>query len=708
MLKKFSPLGLLLIIPLLALSNPAPVIGPDSPLPDGAGGLPLFHWSPTDDYVGEVLQVGTTWYDYQHNGSTSRMIALDSQSNVHVVWMNGMQSGAADRHIFYNFISAGVPAFPSGVQINTLRSGYTTLDLNADDIPVAFYHSTVDSTRSVCAWDAVYGAGAFNQSMMPPPFPDAGLTWPHGVVDAQGFYHAATQTNPNTQIYYSRSEDLGETFSVPLGLIVTGGMAAVSQTMAAAPITPKVALGYTHPLTTSWIDEDVYYYESMDGVTWDWNNPVNLTNFGFAGHPMTNDVRAWSTVNMLYDDSYSEGLHIAYTTILNATTLTGESILWHWSELTGHTKIVGELEFGNVYSFNDPGAWHSCWDVPTMGKDASGVLYVCWEQCTTPGDASAGGFGNFDVYVTYSENNGLTWMAPVNITNTHTPGAPAGQCLSEGWPTLAKNVDDYLHILYIEDRDAGGVVQTEGTWTENAVIYQKVPVADILTDITIELVPLNPPIMIPAGGGAFEYDVTITNNSANEVVFDCYIEIILPSGALHSPILLRNNVVLPGGGSINRTMSQNIPAIAPPGEYVYRVGAGDYGWSEWAFNSFTFEKAADGDQSPVFNDWTCSGWSDGTTAKPAANVPDSPLLLKASPNPFNPVTEIAYTLPADGNIRLAVYDVTGRETAVLHSGYHQAGSYTVTFDAGNLTSGVYFISLTGRSQTQTIKTLLVK
>ena len=708
MLKSLCTISLILITPLIVFSNPAPAIGPDTPLPDGHGGVPLHYWSPTDDYVGEVFQAGVTWYDYQHNGSTSRMIALDSQSNVHLVWMKGMASGAANRHIFYNFFTAGTPSFPGGVQISTYRSGYTTLDLNPDDIPVAYFHSTVDSTRAVCGWDYFYGVGAFMTTIMPPPVPDRGLTWPHGVVDAQGFYHAATQTNTNTRIYYSRSEDLGATFSVPIALNITDGMAAVSQTMASAPITPKVALGYTHPLTTSWIVEDVFYFESLDGVTWNWNNPTNITNFSLPGHPMTDDVRAWSTVNMLYDNSYSEALHIAYTSILNQTTLTGESILWHWSELTGHTKIVGELEFGGVFSYNNPGAWHSCWDLPTLGTDASGVLYCCWEQCTYPGDASAANFGNFDVYVTYSEDNGLSWMAPVNITNTHTPNAPAGQCQSEAWPTLAKNVDDYLHISYVEDRDAGGVVQTEGVWTENPVIYQRVPVEDILTDMSVEMVPSTIPIVIPVGGGSFDFELTITNNSANEVVFDGYIEAILPSGSAFL-CLLRPHIVLPSGGSVIRAITQNVPGSAPPGDYVYRLGVGDYGWSEWASDSFPFVMSGDGDAAaPDPLGWNCSGWENESPQTSAAMTPDTHLLLKASPNPFNPVTEISYSVPDDGMIRLTVFDVTGRQVAVLHSGYHLSGDYIVTFDAGNLTSGVYFVSLTDKHQTETTKILLLK
>ena len=705
MLKKIIPFCLLLMFPLALVADltPSPIIGPDSKLPEPVNPIPLTNWSPTDDPVGELYQIGTTWYDYQHNGSTSRQIALDELGCAHIVWMNGLASGAAQRHIFYNYFDAGAVGFTSGVQISSYRSGYTTLDVNASNIPVAFFHSTVDSTMPCCAWDALYQAGAFLTTIYPFPVPPRGLTWPHGVVDNQGYYHSTQQTNPNTQLYYSRSENAGANFIVPIGITGSSGMAAVSQTMAASPVSNKVAIGYTRPLTTSWINEDVYYFESVDGVTWNFNNPVNITNFGQPGHPMTNDVRAWSTVNMIYD--YNDNLHITYPSIKNQTTLTGESIIWHWSEATGHTKVVGELEFSGPIAYNDPGAWHSCWDLPCFGIDDAGILYVSWEQCTTPGDSSFGGYGNWDVFVSYSEDDGETWMAPVNITDSQTPSGAPGFCMSEGWPTMAKKVDDYLHIEYIEDKDAGGIPQNEGTWTENPVIYHKVPVADILTDISVVLTPATTPIVIPAGGGSFDFNITITNNSASDVICDAFSEVDMPAGGVVSPIILRNHLAIPGGGSIIRDLTQSVPGRAPSGAYTYRFGVGDYGWSTWEEDSFPFSKEADGDGSYV-GDWKCSGWDDAYTTGGLA--PESHLLMTVSPNPFNPTAEISFTLDESKVIKLSVYDITGREVAVLINGYENAGSHKAAFNAGNLSSGVYFFTLQSGSDFTTVKSILLK
>jgi hypothetical protein len=75
------------------------------------------------------------------------------------------------------------------------------------------------------------------------------------------------------------------------------------------------------------------------------------------------------------------------------------------------------------------------------------------------------------------------------------------------------------------------------------------------------------------------------------------------------------------------------------------------------------------------------------------DVPQETELLNAYPNPFNPTTTINYNLSEDGPVRLAVYDVLGREVALLVNEVRKAGAYTVTFDASHLPSGLYIYRL---------------
>jgi hypothetical protein len=78
------------------------------------------------------------------------------------------------------------------------------------------------------------------------------------------------------------------------------------------------------------------------------------------------------------------------------------------------------------------------------------------------------------------------------------------------------------------------------------------------------------------------------------------------------------------------------------------------------------------------------------------------------PNPFNPSTRINYSVPESGNIRLSVYNTVGEEVAVLVNGFSQAGSFDVTFDASNLSTGVYLYKLQSANSVQTKKMMLLK
>jgi hypothetical protein len=89
-------------------------------------------------------------------------------------------------------------------------------------------------------------------------------------------------------------------------------------------------------------------------------------------------------------------------------------------------------------------------------------------------------------------------------------------------------------------------------------------------------------------------------------------------------------------------------------------------------------------------------------------IPREYALAQNYPNPFNPATTISYQIRSDGWVTLRVYDVLGREVATLADGYQQAGSYTKTFDASRLSSGVYFYRLQAGSFVNTKKMVLAK
>lgn len=90
-------------------------------------------------------------------------------------------------------------------------------------------------------------------------------------------------------------------------------------------------------------------------------------------------------------------------------------------------------------------------------------------------------------------------------------------------------------------------------------------------------------------------------------------------------------------------------------------------------------------------------------------VPDKYSLSQNYPNPFNPATKINYDLPKDGKVNLRIYDITGKEIAALINNEVQpAGYYTITFNASNLSSGVYFYKMMAGDFISTKKLVLLK
>lgn len=96
------------------------------------------------------------------------------------------------------------------------------------------------------------------------------------------------------------------------------------------------------------------------------------------------------------------------------------------------------------------------------------------------------------------------------------------------------------------------------------------------------------------------------------------------------------------------------------------------------------------------------------TSSEIAALPTELRLSQNYPNPFNPSTIISYHLPAQDLVTLRVYDMLGRQVAMLVNEMQAAGSHQVTFDASYLTSGVYLYKLTAGSETKTGRMTLIK
>jgi hypothetical protein len=89
-------------------------------------------------------------------------------------------------------------------------------------------------------------------------------------------------------------------------------------------------------------------------------------------------------------------------------------------------------------------------------------------------------------------------------------------------------------------------------------------------------------------------------------------------------------------------------------------------------------------------------------------IPKEYALYQNFPNPFNPSTVIKFDIPKNSDVKLIVYDLLGREASELVNRQMNAGRYEISWNAGNLASGVYYYKLSSGSEVFTKKLILVK
>ena len=171
--------------------------------------------------------------------------------------------------------------------------------------------------------------------------------------------------------------------------------------------------------------------------------------------------------------------------------------MFHWSlDRDMITRVVkaewddGAIGYAQVWSA----------DVAKMTiSECDGKLYVLYTQFgnadNPSGDHSdySDYLMNGEMYLVASEDNGLTWDEPQNLTNSPTPNCAAGDCECDYWGSMARfgrievcgdNIgENVLDILYINDRDPGGAIpQSEGEITDNPVMWLTTPCREIIPD----------------------------------------------------------------------------------------------------------------------------------------------------------------------------------------------------------------------------------
>ncbi len=167
-----------------------------------------------------------------------------------------------------------------------------------------------------------------------------------------------------------------------------------------------------------------------------------------------------------------------------------------------------------------------------------------------------------------------------------------------------------------------------------------------------------------------------------------------------------------GGADMMAQESWTMKEVFVDRDYVYDPRYAAYTAVHGSFGIFAPKEDLDGDgkkeivvsmiESPISNTWLYAfEYTGGTAVKQAWRVitPNDYKLADNYPNPFNPTTNISFTLPLDKNVTLKIYNSLGQEVkTILNNVHYIAGTHTVVWDAtdnqGNrVTSGTYIYSL---------------
>ncbi len=90
------------------------------------------------------------------------------------------------------------------------------------------------------------------------------------------------------------------------------------------------------------------------------------------------------------------------------------------------------------------------------------------------------------------------------------------------------------------------------------------------------------------------------------------------------------------------------------------------------------------------------------------NIPDNFMLSQNYPNPFNQSTVIDFKIPISSRVKIKIYDLTGKEIVTILDEHKIAGEYKITFNANNLTSGIYFYRMLVNEKAYTRKMIIIK
>lgn len=602
------------------------------------------------------LAVGNTFYDYQHNGRVGRMneTRTGGKTIAHFSWMFLPSAALVDRaaaYTQYDFSTQQLYSPFATLQATGDYAGYVNLDVTNDNRAVVTCHNqeAVDAHYDIeVYWDFMEGFVTFGYRDSVPAAlsqyakqPQVGtdyneVNWPsmayvEGPTPGDTVTHVFGQASlpeagdPQAIYYFRRvgaMDDPAATWDFPPKVVDT--VHDIAQTVdgndagktalvwiANVPCTdadPDTASCDEIAGATQW-NNDLYYQISLDyGVTW--QPRVNVTKSRIAQAADIPHFQPYTDLGILLDTQGD--LHIiwgaAYWPTGSTLYVFSRSAILHWSQDVPYIRTVVDATWEPGDCF--PGVWNLT--VAKMSiSECRNKFYVLFSQfndrpngvltdCATESNPGyPDGAANADLYVSISNDSGLTWDRARNLTNSRTPGCDSangagGPCDNDMWATMARFGDThnagagvpvvlpagasggsgfYLDVQYINDHSAGGIVQDEGTWQNSDVKWFRMQCIDPVVAPNPVWSP--PEIGFPAwtkAGVIFDSVVTLTN--IGNTAYSFTITPIMDAGPL-SGWLSYTGFTSPVNSGLNNTTTGTVivtPTGAVAGQIYHLTG----------------------------------------------------------------------------------------------------------------------------------------
>lgn len=441
------------------------------------------------------VQIGTTSFDYQHNGTMGRQIEHRNSGYVHFDWTDRYAMGS--RGVGYQVYDLTACEFlytPDPIRVNVYDAGYVTLDVDPGGCGIPGAHELLSTVNiSQAYWDECTGGDPTETFSSDGPTdrfggwlnnftgPDNTNIWPvvewqpgttedvlHMVCAERG----SDFEEPLTISYYRRVGSYASGVWSPQRVIDT--VMTITPVVVASPTSDKVAIVWNAPADyardtdgefspehmTMQRQNDVWFAISTNqGADWisgigsgSIGNAVDLGvgagyNVNVGGNITTyapeSDYKAYANVTALFTAA-DDNLHIVW----NCQRFDGltsvyrrQCAMFHWSQDHPTISTVVEALWDDGTPGANPHTWGMDADKPGL-CECDGKLYVVYTQFGNEAlpsyDRSYYGYMNGEIYVTGSRDGGVKWsLFPQNLTNSESFDC-FKDCENDYWPTVAR------------------------------------------------------------------------------------------------------------------------------------------------------------------------------------------------------------------------------------------------------------------------------